>query len=217
MNYYLMQNIFIELFHQVFETDIRHKSNFMDMTVPAGIYSIQVNINTQETFYNWLTHGRNELFESLKLDYNDLIRYTNIDIHKMTKQLKKLNKHKLLSKRRFSLPSILLTVSERRSKRKNKKYVKSVKTFVNNRINNTSKLYDNLKETETLKFLIETDIPKYINMLDKGDNKLMRFLKRNCLFYNYPYDNWINFAKALFDSRLNPIYIDIFKNYYSIY
>ena len=79
---------FIELFHQVFETDIRHKNNFRDMTVPAGIYSIPVNINTYETFYYWLTHGRNELFDSLKLDYNDLIRYTNIDIPKITKQLK---------------------------------------------------------------------------------------------------------------------------------
>ena len=56
-----------------------------------------------------------------------------------------------------------------------------LKKFVNKRINKTSKLYDNLKETETLKFLIEKDIPKYIDMLDKGDNKLMQFLKRNCL------------------------------------
>ena len=109
---------FIELFHQVFETNIRHKNNFRDMTVPAGIYSIPVNINTYESFYNWLTHGRNELFESLKLDYNDRIRYTNIDIPKITKQLKKLNKHKLLSTKLFSLPSILLNVSERRSKQK---------------------------------------------------------------------------------------------------
>ena len=70
---------------------------------------------------------------------------------------------------------------------------------------------------ETLKFLIKKDIPKYIDTLDKGDNKLMRFLKRNCLFYNYPYDNWINFAKACFNRRLNPIYIDTFSNYYSIY
>ena len=65
---------FIELFHQVFETGIRHKNNFSDMTVFAKIYSIPVNINTYETFYNYLTHGRNELFESLKLDYNNRIR-----------------------------------------------------------------------------------------------------------------------------------------------
>ena len=50
-------------------------------------------------------------------------------------------------------------------------------------------------------------------MLDIGDNKLIRFLKRNCLFYNYLYDNWINFAKVFFNRRLNPIYIDEFKNY----
>ena len=54
-------------------------------------------------------------------------------------------------------------------------------------------------------------------MLDKGDNKLMQFLKRNCIFYNYPYDNWIHFAKAFVDRRLNPIYIHIFRNYYYIY
>ena len=59
---------FIELFHQVFETNIRHQNNFRDMTIPAGIYSIRVNINTYETFYNWLTQKRNELFESLQLD-----------------------------------------------------------------------------------------------------------------------------------------------------
>ena len=53
-----------------------------------------------------------------------------------------------------------------------------------------------LKKTETLKFLIKKDILKYINMLNKGDKKLMRVLNRNCLFYNYPYDNWINFAQA---------------------
>ena len=54
-------------------------------------------------------------------------------------------------------------------------------------------------------------------MLDKGVNKLMRFLKRNCLFLNYPYNNWINLSKAFIDRRLNPIYIDEFRNYYSIY
>ena len=74
---------FIELFNQVFETDLRHKNKFRDMTILAGIYSIPVNINTYETCYNWFTHGRNELFESLKLDDNDLIRYTIIDILKM--------------------------------------------------------------------------------------------------------------------------------------
>ena len=120
---------FIELFHQVFETDIRHKNNFRDITIPAGIYSIPVNINTQETFYNWLTQKRNKLFESLQLDYDNLIRYTNIDIPKMIKQLYKLKKHKLLPTGLLSPPSILLNVSERRSKRKNKKYVKSVKTI----------------------------------------------------------------------------------------
>ena len=83
--------------------------------------------------------------------------------------------------------------------------------IINKRINKTSKLYDDLKETETLKFLIEKDRPKYIYMLDKGDNKLMRFLKRNCLFYNYPYDYWKHFAKAFYDRCLNPIYSDIKK------
>ena len=101
---------FIELFHQVFETDLRNKNNFMDMTISAGIYSIPVNINTYDTFYNWVTHGRNKLIELLQLDYNDLIRYTNIVIPKITKQLTKLNKHKLLS--------TLLSISERKSIRK---------------------------------------------------------------------------------------------------
>ena len=45
----------------------------------------------------------------------------------MIKQLNKLNKHKLLSTGLLSPPSILLNVSERGSKRKHKKYVKSVK------------------------------------------------------------------------------------------
>ena len=54
-------------------------------------------------------------------------------------------------------------------------------------------------------------------MLDKGVNKLMRFLKRNCLFLNYPYNNWINLSKAFIDRRLNPIYIDEYRHYYSIY
>ena len=207
---------FIELLHQIFETDIWHKNNFRDMTIPAGIYSISVNINTYKAFYNWLTQQRNELFESLQSDYDNLIRYTNIDIPKMIKQLNKLNKHKLLSTGLLSPLSILLNVSER-SKPKNKKYVKSVKKFVNKRINKTFKLYDDSKETKTLKFLIEKDILKYIDMLDKGDNKLMQFLKRNCVFYNYPYDNWINFAKAFFNRCLNPIYIDEFRNYYFIY
>ena len=76
---------FIELFHQVFETDIKHKNNFRDMTIPARIYSIPVNINTYETFYNLLTQKRNELFELLQLDYDNLIHYTNIDIPKMIK------------------------------------------------------------------------------------------------------------------------------------
>ena len=53
---------FIELFHQVFETDIRHKNNVRDMTIPTVIYSIPVNINTYEAFYNWSTQNRNELF-----------------------------------------------------------------------------------------------------------------------------------------------------------
>ena len=78
---------FSELFHQVFETDIRHKTNFRDMTIPAGIYSIPVNINAYKAFYNWLTQNRNELFELLQLDYDNLIRFTNIDISKMIKQL----------------------------------------------------------------------------------------------------------------------------------
>ena len=45
----------------------------------------------------------------------------------------------------------------------------------------------------------------------------MRFLKINCLFYNFPYNNWIHFAKAFFDCRLNPIYIDEYRNYCFIY
>ena len=54
-------------------------------------------------------------------------------------------------------------------------------------------------------------------MLYNGDNKLMRNLQRNCLYNNYPYNNWINFAKAFFDCRLNHIYIDEYTHYYSIY
>ena len=104
---------FIELFHQVFETDLRLKNNFRDMTIPAGIYSFPVNINTYETFYNWLKQKRNELLELLQLDYDNLIRYTNIDILKMIKQLNKLNKHKLLPTGLLSPPSILLNVSDR--------------------------------------------------------------------------------------------------------
>ena len=111
---------FIESFHHVFETDIRHKNNFRDMTIPAGIYSIPVNINTYEAYYNWLNQKRTELFESLQLDYNNLIRYTNIDIPKMIKQLNKLKIHKLLSTGLLSPPSILLNVSVRKLKQKNK-------------------------------------------------------------------------------------------------
>ena len=101
---------FIESFYQVFEADFKHKNIFRDMTIPAGIYSIPVNINTYESSYNWLTHELNELFELLQLDYDNLIRYTNIDIPKMIKQLNKFKQHKLFS--------TLLSVSERRSKRK---------------------------------------------------------------------------------------------------
>ena len=86
------------------------------MTVPARIYSIPVNINTYETFYNWFTHERNELFELLKLDYNYFFKYTNIDRTMMTKQLINLNKHKLLSTGLISPPSLLLSVSDSRSK-----------------------------------------------------------------------------------------------------
>ena len=79
---------------------------------------ISVNIITYETFSNWLTHHRNDLFDLLQLYYDNLICYTNINIPNMIKQL---NKHKLLSS--------LLSVLERRSKRKNKMFVKSVKKF----------------------------------------------------------------------------------------
>ena len=201
--------LFIELFHQVFEANLRHKNNFKDMTIPAGIYSISVNINTYETYYNWLKHGRNELFESLQSDYDNLICYTKIDIPIMTKQLSKLEKRKLLTS--------LLDVSERRSKRKNKKYVKSVRKYVKEKIDKTVKLYNNLKEIETLKFLIEKDIPKYIDMLNNNDKKLMRFLQRNCLFYNYSNDNWINFTKCFFDRNLEPVYINSFIHSFNIY
>ena len=105
---------FIESFHQVFEADFKHKNIFRDMTIPAGIYSIPVNINTYESSYNWLTHELNELFELLQLDYDNLIRYTNIDIPKITKKLKQLENPKL---------STSLSVSERQSKRKNNNYV----------------------------------------------------------------------------------------------
>ena len=54
-------------------------------------------------------------------------------------------------------------------------------------------------------------------MPDNGDNKIMRFLQRNSLYYNYPYNNWINFAKALIDRPLNPIYINEYRHYYFIY
>ena len=63
----------------------------------------------------------------------------------MIKQLNKLNKHKLLSTVLLSPPRKLLNVSERKSKRKNKTYVKSVKIIVNKIIIKTSKLYDDLK------------------------------------------------------------------------
>ena len=86
---------FIESFYQVFEADFKHKNIFRDMTIPAGIFSIPVNINTYELFYNWLTHKRNELFESLQLDYDNFIRYTNIDIPKINKKLKQLENPKL--------------------------------------------------------------------------------------------------------------------------
>ena len=36
---------FIELFHQVFEADLRHKISFRDMTIFAKIYSIPVYLN----------------------------------------------------------------------------------------------------------------------------------------------------------------------------
>ena len=49
-------------------------------------------------------------------------------------------------------------------------------------------------------------------MPDNGDNKIMRFLQRNSLYYNYPYNNWINFAKAVIDRPLNPIYINEYRH-----
>ena len=74
-----------------------------------------------------------------------------------------------------------------------------------------NKLFDNLNKIETLKFLIEKNIPKNIDMLYNGVNKLTRFLQRHCLYYNYLYYNWINFAKAFFDYQLNQIYIDEYR------
>ena len=82
------------------------------MMIPAGIYSIPVDTNAFGTAYNWLTLNRNNLFDSLQSDYEYLIRYTNIDIPKIIKQLNKIKKQKLLS--------TLLNVSERKSKIKNK-------------------------------------------------------------------------------------------------
>ena len=81
---------FIESFHQVCEANLTHQNNFRDITIPAGNYSIPVNINTYETSYNWLTHERNELFISLQLNYDIFIYYRNIDIPKMIKHLNKL-------------------------------------------------------------------------------------------------------------------------------
>ena len=199
---------YFKYFHQVFEADLKYKNILRDMKVLPGLYSIPVNIKSYYLAYNWLVHDRNKLFESLQIDYDMFIRNTNVDILMISKQLNKLNKHKLVKP---------LSVSERRSKIKNKKYVKLVKRFVNERINTKSKLYNDLKEVETLKFLIEKDIPKYIDMIDQGDKKLMRFLQNNCLFYNYPNYNWINFAKCFFDRHLEPVYIDLFTNYFSIY
>ena len=115
---------FIEYFSQVFEADFRHRNNFRDMMIPDEIYSVPVDINVFGTAYNWLTQERNELFDSLQSDYDDLIRYTNIDIPNITKQLNKLKKHALLS------TALLLNVSEKRSKIKNNKYVKSVKNLL---------------------------------------------------------------------------------------
>ena len=57
-----------------------------------GINSIPVNINTYYLAYDWLIHDRNELFESLQIDYDNLIRFTNVDISKITQRIKKLNK-----------------------------------------------------------------------------------------------------------------------------
>ena len=63
------------------------------------------------------------------------------------------------------------------------------------KIAKTLKLFDDLKEIETFTFLIDKDKPRYIDMLDTGDNKLMRFLQSKVLFYNDPYNICINFAK----------------------
>ena len=86
---------FIELFHQVFEADFKYKNILRDMKILPGIYSIPVNINTYALAYSWLIHDRNKLFESLQIDHENLIRYTNVNIPKISKRIKKLNKQKL--------------------------------------------------------------------------------------------------------------------------
>ena len=95
--------------------------------------------------------------------------------------------------------------------------MKLFKKYVKEKIDKTVKLYNNLQKIETLKFLIEKDIPKYIDMLNKGDKTLMRFLQRHCLLDNYPNDNWINFAKCFFDRHVEPVYINSFKHSFGIY
>ena len=90
MNYHLMLKHLSNHFIQFLKLLLNYKNIFRDMTIPAGITSIPVNINTYELFYIWLTHKRNELFESLQLDYDNIICYTNINIPKITKKLKQL-------------------------------------------------------------------------------------------------------------------------------
>ena len=57
------------------------------MNVLPGIYSIPVNINTYALAYNWLVHDRNKLFESFQIDYDNLIRYANVDVPKIPKRI----------------------------------------------------------------------------------------------------------------------------------
>ena len=74
---------FIKSF-QVFEADFKNKNIFRDMTIPAEIYFFPVTINTYKLLYTWLTHNRNELFESLQLDYDSHLR----DRHRSPDQLR---------------------------------------------------------------------------------------------------------------------------------
>ena len=59
---------FVEFFSQVFEVDFRHRNNFRDMVISAGIYTVTVDINAFGTAY--------KCYHRRKIDY--LIHYNQI-------------------------------------------------------------------------------------------------------------------------------------------